>query len=190
MWWRRRKPRREGSPRRTLLPLPPAVLAPSRGGWVRWAERVWGTCLAGGVLVCLSFLVSGRRRRNAPAAVYGAKCAWHRGCPPARATTVIPLRPREQPRGTEGAFARKERREKFAPSPNFEIQRRPARAPSRRGPNPGTHARLAPPQAPGRQTSKVAPSGLGLLTSLPERRSRREGTQKKEISPPPSPPSI
>lgn len=45
-----------------VVHLAPAVLVPSRGDWVQWAEREWVTCLARCVQMCLSFL--GRRGRG------------------------------------------------------------------------------------------------------------------------------
>lgn len=75
--------------------------------------------------------------------------------------------PREQPTGTEEAYTWGVRRKNFVPSANFGLQRLPARAHSRHGPDPETLARPTPPQAPRPKTSKVGPGGLGLLISLP-----------------------
>lgn len=93
-----------------------------------------------------------------------------------------------------GTHSRRAKGKKFAPSPNFGLQRRPARAPARRGPHPRPRTRPAARQAPQRRTPKVAPSGLGLRISLPaatvESRARRAGAEGTITRPPPPPPHL
>lgn len=109
-----------------------------------------GACLAGGAAgVCLSFLDFEGRRKSAPASRFGARRAWHRRCP--QPLGLGRRRPQSFSRGrwsSPGAprghtFAEIEGK-KFAPSQNFGLPKRPARAPSRRRPD------LAPARLLGR----------------------------------------
>lgn len=66
-----------------------------------------------------------------------------------------------------GTYSQTAKGKKFAPSPNFALQRCLARAPSHRGSHPWPGTRPAPSQAAQRWSPKVVPGGLGLLISLP-----------------------
>lgn len=153
------------TPHSPIWPRLPRALRGEAG--FRGPSAHGGACLAGGVRVCLSLLGSRRRRRSAPAVGFRARRAWHRGCPQERGPESGCPHSAAARGAARGHTLAESEGEKFASSPNFKLQRRPTRAPSRQRPDLGPCTRPAPRQAPRRGTPKVAPGGLSLFISLP-----------------------
>ncbi|XP_053753289.1 translation initiation factor IF-2-like isoform X1 [Panthera pardus] len=101
--------------------------------------------------------------------------------------------PSLQSRGTEGAHTRGEQREKVCSKSKLRAPKAPGARPLPPQTRPRPRARLATRLASRRPTSKVAPGGLGLLISLPQRSPRaqsqaRRGRGEEDLASPPLPP--